>query len=525
LGNLFAGESQIVVRRWLRSLVSGRGVDRQEIPIHVEARPQGRSANLDAVLGLSVAEDGFLARIPLVAGGRYFSSDDAFEAILPTAAADALGVTPSTVGETVLFLRGQEFRVVGILDDDRFRTIRDLDGQLLLPTKVEEGAELAEEGFAEIADREEADKGVLYVDSSSVLILPVDTLGRLEGQSPYSVSVRFDDKEPIWPRVERLLTATRAKFFVSSRQPFQVGEGSRRRLGSGVYYVGSGYRTSIGGLSILIIPLLISSTIILNTMLGAVYERKAEIAVYNAVGLNPTHIGMFFLAEAFVYSVIGSVGGYLIGQALSIVLNRFGLVQDINLNFSSLSVVYVIAFTIAVVMLSTLYPAHVATKAAVPSGKRKWSMPPHDGNVMRVPFPFIYAAGMLPGIMAYLEEYFARFSEASIGDMIAHPEGRSAGEDRRGNRVYTLQYHIALAPFDLGVTQSVGFEGRYDDEVQAHRIVMTVTRISGQDSNWVVTNRPFLEKLRQHMMHWRNLKPEETALFVERGRRAYGIAS
>ena len=64
---------------------------------------------------------------------------------------------------------------------------------------------------------------------------------------------------------------------------------------------------------------------------------------------------MFFLAESFVYGVIGAVGGYLIGQLLSILITAFNLVKGINLNYSSMSVAYVIIFTVAVVVLSTIY--------------------------------------------------------------------------------------------------------------------------------------------------------------------------
>ena len=145
-----------------------------------------------------------------------------------------------------------------------------------------------------------------------------------QSRQPYSISAKLKEGEKLWPVVDELLTITNAsKFFISSTEPFKIADGDRDTT-PGVYYVGEGYRTSIGGMAFLIIPLLISSTIILNTMLGSVYERKAEIAIYNAVGLNPTHIGMFFLAEAFVYSVIGSVGGYLIGQATSILLTKTG---------------------------------------------------------------------------------------------------------------------------------------------------------------------------------------------------------
>lgn len=39
----------------------------------------------------------------------------------------------------------------------------------------------------------------------------------------------------------------------------------------------------------------------------------------------------------------------------------------------------------------------------------------------------------------------------------------------------------------------------------SYQIVMVSTRLSGQDTNWVTTNKPFLERLRTYLMHWRNL--------------------
>ena len=74
-----------------------------------------------------------------------------------------------------------------------------------------------------------------------------------------------------------------------------------------------------------------------------------------------------------------------------------------------------------------------------------------------------------------------------------------------------------MAPFDLGVTQELQFSVAYDDKVQAYRLVMINTRISGQDSNWCATNMPFLEKLRTYLMHWRNLSPAEHDDYTRKG--------
>ncbi|MDQ0290265.1 ABC transporter permease [Oligosphaera ethanolica] len=533
LREILSSRADLAVRRWLMPTKVADGVVpfRIDVQRHANASDAGdatapsaglSNATLDAILGLPLAEDGFLGPLPLRAG-RFFQDGNVHEVIVPEALAKALGIDDTNFAQHSILYEGDAYRVAGILDDQAFLQLKDINQRPILPIKALVQQSAGEQDLSAMAAQsgDAADSGVFYVDLSALLIMPEGRCQRLGGQ-PYSISAKLHDGQPIWPVVDELLTITNAsKFTISSREPFQLGEDAKRGTAAGVYFIGEGYRTSIGGLAFLIIPLLISSTIILNTMLGSVFERKAEIAIYNAVGLNPTHIGMFFLAEAFVYSVIGSVGGYLIGQLASIVLTRTGLIQDINLNFSSLSVVYVILFTIVIVLLSTLYPSMVATRAAVPSGKRKWSLPRHDGRVMPVVFPFIYQPNLIYGINGYLESYFSRFTEASFGDLIAHREDASIDLDNAGRPRLTLRYQVALAPFDLGVTQDLLFTTAYDDRVQAYRLTMTNTRLSGQDSNWAATNMQFLEKMRSYLLHWRNLSPAEHQDFCRRGRTLY----
>ncbi|MCG2660829.1 MAG: FtsX-like permease family protein, partial [Kiritimatiellae bacterium] len=364
------------------------------------------------------------------------------------------------------------------------------------------------------------DLGVIFfVDPLSLLIAPSDIVRQMGG-FPYSVSVKMKADAPVWPLMDIILTSTMAKLYMGSLKPFSIGGSKEQAIAPGAYYIGSNYKTSVGGLTALLIPLFIASTIILNTMLGSVYERKKEIAIYNAIGLNPHHIGLFFLAESFVYGVIGSVGGYLIGQLLSMGVNYTGLVKGINFNYSSLSVAYVIIFTILIVMLSTIYPAFAAVRTAVPSGKRAWSMPAHKGNIMEIVFPFIYQPRIASGVLAYLQEYFANFTEVSVGDLIANQLAHGCKKDAKGRDCFHLEYHIALVPYDLGVTENLRFDLSYDDYVQAYRLVMKIERVSGQDSNWIMTNRPFLERLRKYLMRWRNLDLGQQALFVQQSSEA-----
>lgn len=526
--DLYADEGDVIVRRIItppKPEDSDSSVDwNLEL---VDSPAAGRHINVEGVMGLPMEDEDFLGPFPVMRGD-YFSAPDAHEIMLTASAADGMGIAPDQVGEVSVRFMGQKLRVAGIVEDERYRLMRDLDpGFRLYPLDQDSG--LGGAGQQSVDEGPSDRSAAVGIDTARLVFLPVELSKKLGGE-PFSVSVRLpvdaeaETNEVLWPQLTRLLKATRAKVYIGSPMPFAVGTGDQQASSrAGTYYVGSSYRTSIGGFSNVLIPLIIAGTIILNTMLGTVYERKQEIAVYNAIGLNPTHIFMFFLGEAFVYSVIGSVSGYLIGQILAIVMKSLQIVEGVNINFSSLMVVYAIMLTIALVLLSTVYPAVVATRTAVPSGKRTWSMPDNDGDKMRNVFPFIYQPNLASGVMYYLFEFFSTYTEQSFGDMIAHVDGHQLDKDEDGRPLYRLSYTIALAPFDLGVTQRVTFMARYDTVVQSYRIHMLVERLSGQDTNWATTNKPFMEGLRKLLLRWRNLDSTQHRWYEDEGKSLFGL--
>lgn len=513
--DLFAGRAEVYARRTLTREPLARRLKRSE-PWRV-ALADDRETTIDvkALTGLPPKDVAFRESLALVEG-KPFSASDAQEVILPVSAADALGLSGADVGKARLWLLGREWLLQGLVNDQRYRLARDLNPNLALvpfgsAPKAERGG--GDESLEiDIPDLDEA-----LIDTAALALIPDGVAAEL-GAGVSGISVVFPgavEGDALGAEVRRLLAVTQSRFYIGSRVPFKIDPKANASIKPGVYYVGSSYRTSIGGLSKLIIPLIIAGSIILNTMLGTVYERKSEIAVFNAIGLNPTHIFMFFLAEAFVYSLIGAVGGYLIGQTLAIGLKAAGLITDVNINFSSLMVVYAILFTMALVMLSTIYPGYVATRAAVPSGKRKWSMPDHDNQCMQVVFPFIYRSELAAGALYYLYQFFDKFSDQALGDIIARLEGVTRAEDDSGRPVLSLCYNISLAPYDLGVTQRVRFTTRYDEVVRSFRMHMDVERISGQETNWVTTNKPFLEGMRKYLIRWRNIDSTRQSWFVK----------
>jgi hypothetical protein len=151
----------------------------------------------------------------------------------------------------------------------------------------------------------------------------------------------------------------------------------------------------------------------------------------------------------------------------------------------------------------------------VPSGKRSWSLPDNDGQEMKVELPFIYQPDLVKGVMHYLHQFFMSHTEQSLGDMMATFESFTVDTDDNGRPIYKLSYNVALAPYDLGVTQRVIFTMFYSEIVSSYRIELHNIRLSGQDTNWVTTNKPFLDNLRKLLMRWRNMDSTQHSWHIE----------
>ncbi|MBM4149492.1 MAG: ABC transporter permease, partial [Lentisphaerae bacterium] len=490
---LFADRGELLAR-W--ALSAGATPTGGRIRWPVERLDAGdRIASVTTLLSLSPQESRFAGAMPFACGGM-FSSGHADEVILSSPIADVMAIGPEDIGKAAVMLLGRRLTVVGVIDAERYWRMRDLTPHAtLLPSggAIENEADAASERGAQTAGMQ---------DLAELVFLPAGLIKELGGR-PYSISIRLidhtDDDTPrsLWDEVDVLLRSTDAMFTIGSVEPFKVEKNAGRATDAGVYQVVGAYRTTIGGLSRLLVPLLIAGLILFNTMLSTVYERKAEIAIYNAIGLNPRHIFIFFLAEALVYGVIGAIGGYLIGQILAMTAQQFDLVGGMNVNFSSLMVVWAIMFTVGLVLLSTIYPAWVAVRTAVPSGTSRWALPKHDGQRMRVDLPFIYEPRLAAGVMAYLHEILAGCVDDSMSDMLADVRSLSGKETANGHPVFQAAYGLALAPFDLGVTQSMEVKAQFVPALESYEMTLDIQRESGQDSSWAAVNQPMLERFRK----------------------------
>ena len=459
----------------------------------------GNAVRATGLLGLTPEEAQITEVDKSLVAGSFFVADDEATCILPLDMAEALGVG---VGDQVEVF-GRALKVRGIADPERLGELRDLDDESLMPADfVLSSAEMLQLGTAQdvdIAGEEELRelRPFIHLKPQYVVLVPYQTLAEAGG-SLRSVAVRFPGATDGQALIEDYLTRVAATLFVGS----PAGE---------VMALSSVGLTAVQGLGALAIPALVAALIVLNAMLGAVYERLREIGIYSSVGLAPLHIALLFVAEACVYAVLGTTLGYLLGQGLGKVLLGLGLLQGITLNYSSLAAIGAALAVMGVVLLSTIYPARVAARQAVPDVVRRWRPDPPSGDEWLFEFPFMLGEGEVEGVCGFLANYFGAFGRATLGDFYV--------EDMQVTQAdgYRLSFALWLAPFDLGVSQEVVVEFVPTGE-RARAMEVRLRRLSGERHYWQRLNLRLVEALRKQMLIWYALREAERVQHVESAR-------
>jgi hypothetical protein len=241
--------------------------------------------------------------------------------------------------------------------------------------------------------------------------------------------------------------------------------------------------------------------------------------VYSSVGLAPLHIAFLFIAESCVYGVLGVTMGYVIGQTMAKLLITFDLLGGVSLNYSSSAAISSALLVMLVVLLSTVYPARVASRLAVPDVVRRWQLPEPDGDVWRFPFPFTVNRNAIQSLCGYLYTYFTAYGHESVGRLYTEKTRILVEERESGERVYAVQLLVWLAPFDMGVSQYLQFTLEPTEVKGISGIELYIERISGPVAFWQRLNLGFMLELRKQFLIWQTLKDEFHREHVEMARR------
>jgi hypothetical protein len=259
-----------------------------------------------------------------------------------------------------------------------------------------------------------------------------------------------------------------------------------------------------GGLALLI-PLFLGGFIVFGTLLGSIADREREIYTFSALGLAPVHIGFLFFAEAAVYAIIGGMGGQLLAQAVALgagLVAKSGTLAAPALNYSSDNALFANGVVMATVLLSAVYPAYRASRGANPGVPRAWRLPRPEGDVLSMTFPFTVSAYDMTGVLSFLAEHFRAHDDAGLG-VFAASDVRLTPRGARGGPA--LCARLALAPFDLGVTQDFTLEAVASEIPGVDEVFIRATRRSGSGPDWWRANRVFVQDLRRQFLLWRTL--------------------
>ncbi|MFP5259261.1 MAG: FtsX-like permease family protein, partial [Acidobacteriota bacterium] len=375
-----------------------------------QIRAGGRGESVQGIMGLSADESRLGRMAGVLTAGQWFVPGQTDAVILPKPMADRLGVAP---GGTVTFF-GRNFTVAGLFRKNALEERPDLDGEALTPVifpseASKETSEAEKEAAESGEDVKTLQSRYQHIDDDLVVILPYETLMGLGGQLKSVVVAPPADSR------EKGKAADEAGSALAGRLADRFGMAVFSGQPDGVFLYHAGDALGYAGVPNILIPLVISVLIVLNTMIGAVYERKREIGVYTAVGLAPSHVSFLFIAEALAFAVISVVLGYLLAQTAAGLLSGTSLWAGMTANYSSTAGVAAMLLVITVVLLSVIYPSKVAGQIAIPDVNRSWTLPEAVDGVIATRLPFLVKVREQECAGGFLYDYYQAHQDVSHG--------------------------------------------------------------------------------------------------------------
>ena len=419
-----------------------------------------------------------------------------------------------------VYVWGNPFILTGIFDGKKFTEHIDLDGEpmtpVIFPSAVaQELSETEAEAIESGEDIETFQGRYTHIPGEISAIIPYETLmamgGNLKALAIAPLKGVFS-KEVTDDLVDRYGLPV---FSCDS---------------SGTYICQASDSMNYSGVPNILIPLVLSALIVLNTMITSVYERKKEISIYTSIGMAPTHVSFLFIAEAIAFAVISVVIGYLLAQTASGLLAGTPLWEGMTANYSSMAGIAAMILVIVVTLVSVIHPSRIAANIAIPDVNRSWKMPETKNDTIETTLPFLMKLNEQKDAGGFLLEYLEAHTEVSHGLFSSSeievnfsnrplPESLKKISPDFPDHVICFQFDVRiwLAPFDFGVKQMVRLEFRPAKEHQQFiDAALIINRESGEVNAWKRLNKNFINAVRKQFLVWRSLDPEKQKTFRDK---------
>lgn len=509
-------KSVVSGRSWFFSDVSGNlsQIDLSPSPEHVASLDRATTTGhftCKALMCMDYTEPAVITSLTqTLTAGRWFMDEDELGVILPEHIANLLGYTTHSLGADVLVF-GERLPLLALFDSEAFNELIDIDGEQITP--VDFAMQAFQEAQRTEEERIDTLKEYIHLSSDQIAIVPLKW-GLNRRATIRSVAVRT--AEDVSPLIEAEGYARRSNLTILASD------------GEDVTLYAALNTSRLSGLSKTIVPLFLGFILVLSTMMGSVHERAREIFVYNSVGLSPTNVASLFLAESSVYALLGAAMGYLLGQIVAKLLLSFGALSGIGLNYSAGSTVFVTLLTMAIVLISTVYPARQAQQAAIPESHRDLDNTEHDDedgtDCVSIYLPFVATPGSVFAMQAYLHEYLQSLEGVSVGQL-AVDDLQCEVEQAEGLARPVLKFRSWLAPFDLGISHDTEMRIIYRPDRDVHQYHLVARHNSGDQQNWRRLTPRFILTLRKQLLMWRILPPEAHQRYIDRALQVFGRSS
>ena len=292
-----------------------------ELSGRYQVTAKGTNTNT-SIVGVTAAYSG--VRSINVAAGSFISEQNAKSlskvAVLgPTAKSDLFGeTTTSTVIGKTIKINKIEFKVIGV-------------------TEAKGGT-----GFSNQDDR---------------IFIPITTAQRFLTGSSYvsTIYVEAIDQESMIMVQEQITSLLLARHNISDPALADFNVMNQSDIIASVSSVSNTLTILLG--SIAGISLIVGGIGIMNMMLTTVTERTREIGLRKAIGAKKKDIGLQFLAESVMLTLIGGILGSFLGWVLSFGISYFGSTTTV---VSSWSIFLAFGVSAAIGIIFGYYPARRA---------------------------------------------------------------------------------------------------------------------------------------------------------------------
>lgn len=269
---------------------------------------------------VGVSADYFAAVKPELAMGSYLSKNTASlesrDVVFGADAANDLGVTDDLLGQTVK-LNGQDFRLVGVLDDQA--------------------------GFGTA--------GRVYVN--------LNTARKIFSQYPFvnSIVIQATTAEAVDSLQLAADKVLRERYGLTENAETRYTITNQASLLSAVATITDTLGLLLTGIAA--ISLIVGGIGIMNIMLVSVRERTREIGVRRAIGARQSDILTQFLIEAIVLSIAGGIVGLVLGEIAAFIL---AIIGDWEFAIRMDTITLAIGFSLVVGVVFGVWPARTASR-------------------------------------------------------------------------------------------------------------------------------------------------------------------